>query len=345
MSELPSRHLVPVKAATAAFHPAVWRRGILVPAGGAMLATSGMAALFAATLYAMTPAGAAAAGGTLLAVGLVVTAVLWPILTLLTLTTAAYGRQFMAMRQFEDTARTQAARVIHAADPEKASRLNKLLVNKDSRYAPIRRLTLVRIAETTRLFNEALVHLGEGDKTEARNAYRDALVRIVDESTVETDIVTAHIEADSRFSARQALEDLSFAMNGAGGVRSKALGHALPDLRGDMTAMRIAATGEKVLAIDPEATDAGGNRLDTLIRDHLPRLIVRYGEMMDAPGADPKEARTMLDTGLDLVSRSVEEAGANLRGVKADALRTEIGFLASRRGDSTLTSITDGTAK
>lgn len=345
MNELPSRHLVPVKAATAAFHPAVWRRGVLVPTGGAMLATSGMAALFAATLYAMTPAGAAAAGGTLLTVGLLVTGVLWPILTLITLTTAAYGRQFMAMRQFTETARTQAARVIHAADPEKANRLNKLLVNKDPRYAPIRRLTLVRIAEASRLFDEALVHLGEAEKTEARAAYRDALLRIVDESTVETDVVTAHIEADSRFTAKQALEDLSFAMSGVGGVRSSALGHALPDLRGDLVAMRIAATGEKLLAIDPDATDAGGNRLDTLIRDHLPRLIVRYGEMMDAPGADPKEARIMLDTGLDLVSRSVEEAAADLRGAKADALRTEIGFLSSRRGDSALTPITEGSAK
>lgn len=341
MTELPSLHVMPAEGALAAFHPAVLRRPIVVPALATTLTASSVLSLVGATLYSLTPGGSALGQGGILTTALIITIVVWPILMYLLMTGCAFGRQRVAMRQFREVAETRAARVIHLADPAKADRLKKLLVNGDPRYAPIRRLTMVRIAETTRLFDEALSHMGDRDAMPARDAYRDALLRVIDESSLEVDLISARIQADQDFSAKDALQDLSFAL-GTSGMRPTNGTHALPDLRGDLGAMRVAAAAEKAMAIDPELTDATGNRLDTLVREHLPRLMETHADMVSTPGSDASVAKAFLDKGLALVEKSVEEAITNLQGRKADALRTEVAFLVARRGDTVLTSIPTG---
>lgn len=103
-------------------------------------------------------------------------------------------------------------------------------------------------------------------------------------------------------------------------------------LTGNARINRLVANAEAALEIDPELVDAGGARIDALVRDHLPRLISRHAELsLCTPLDGIDDADHRLEEGVELVRASVAEAIAGLRGNRADALRTEIAFLRMRR--------------
>ena len=96
---------------------------------------------------------------------------------------------------------------------------------------------------------------------------------------------------------------------------------------------RLVENAEQALAIDPELVDAGGARVDALVREHLPRLLARHAELsLCAPLDGIGDADVRLEEGVELVRASVAEAIAGMRHARADALRTEIAFLRLRRG-------------
>jgi hypothetical protein len=103
-------------------------------------------------------------------------------------------------------------------------------------------------------------------------------------------------------------------------------------LTGNARINRLVANAETALEIDPDLVDAGGARIDALVREHLPRLLSRHAELsLITPLDGIDEADVNLEKGVELVRASVAEAIAGLRGNRADALRTEIAFLRMRR--------------
>jgi hypothetical protein len=286
-----------------------------------------------ATIYAMTPAGLAASGGAVTAVLAIGTIAAWPILMLCLMISAAYTTGFTAMRRYREMAETTASRILHSADPDRMTVLKNLLANTDPRYAGIRRLAIIRIANATMQFDARSRHIEDEHLKAIGESYRELLFRIVDEAGCDSDRIDEEIELSGIRQSQKTIGDMGTTIED---IDLDVVPRALPELHGDVAAMRLATTAEKALAIDPELTDANGGRLDNLIRNHLPHLLAIHQDMISAPGADKAEARKMLDEGLEIVAKSVEEAIQRLQGRKADDLRTQIAFLRTRRGDETL---------
>ncbi len=101
----------------------------------------------------------------------------------------------------------------------------------------------------------------------------------------------------------------------------------------DPRVAEIIKAGESALAINPALVDLANNRIDTLIREHLPNLCTRHAEAI-AHGVARELADQALDEGLNLVRLSVEEAISSVTSEHMNALATEVHFLRLRRNPS-----------
>jgi hypothetical protein len=103
---------------------------------------------------------------------------------------------------------------------------------------------------------------------------------------------------------------------------------------GNARIARIVANAEAALSIDPDLVDDAGARIDDLIRKHVPRLLDRHAEAsVQAPVAELQGVDAILEDGVELIRRSVEEALGRMQDERRQALQTEIGFLRLRRGE------------
>lgn len=103
---------------------------------------------------------------------------------------------------------------------------------------------------------------------------------------------------------------------------------------------RIISTAERMLKDHPDLVDGQGARVDALIRVHVPRLLERH--RIAAASASAKDLEAVdahLDTGIEQVRESVQEAADMVHGEAMRALSTELGFLSLRRGTTPLLSI------
>jgi hypothetical protein len=108
-----------------------------------------------------------------------------------------------------------------------------------------------------------------------------------------------------------------------------------PAVIGNAVASRIVENARKALEIDPDMTDDAGARVDALVDEHLPSLLERHADAArHARVEDLLSINSDLENGIELIRRSVEEGLSRVRTTKAEALRTEIAFLKSRRGEN-----------
>lgn len=137
--------------------------------------------------------------------------------------------------------------------------------------------------------------------------------------------------AEMKLARAASVDALSRSFEDAGRIGAVPPSPTAP-LTGNARINRLVANAEAALEIDPDLVDAGGARIDSLVREHLPRLVARHAELSIITPLDGiDETDVNLEKGVELVRASVAEAIAGLRGSRADALRTEIAFLRMRR--------------
>lgn len=343
MKNLPSKHLTRVSGPKAFLHPSVRNAKSITEVVTLSAAGSAMITFitFLAYLNNFVPHGI---GDEPIGIWLVVAAILWPIVMYIGFTTKAVNGETEAMQEFHGIARGRASEFLKLRDNVKMTQLRRILDESDHRYSETRRMMKIRIAEATRVFDEAITRFGKADRTPAETIYAETLKRIVTESYVEFETIEAQIATEDERNAKDALEDLSFALADTTRMQPGRTTGSLVQGSGGPRVTHLAATAEKALILDPDLTDAAGGRIDTLVRDHLPRLLATYADLSMAPGGGSDADRAGLDHAVTLIGKSVDEGLAKLRSTKADALRTEIAFLTSRRGETPLSSIPDRSA-
>jgi len=95
---------------------------------------------------------------------------------------------------------------------------------------------------------------------------------------------------------------------------------------------RIIATAERMLASHPDLADAGGARIDALVRVHVPRLLDRHRIAAETASPDALDAvDAQLETGVEAIRHSVQEAADAVHDEAMTALATELRFLELRR--------------
>lgn len=100
---------------------------------------------------------------------------------------------------------------------------------------------------------------------------------------------------------------------------------------------RILTLASRALADHPDMVDAGGARIDQLIRVHVPRLISLRAEALETARSQDIEAVDRgFDAAFDSVAASIEEAIGSIHDETMDRLATEMRFLTARRGESPL---------
>ena len=98
---------------------------------------------------------------------------------------------------------------------------------------------------------------------------------------------------------------------------------------------------------DPDLVDAGGSRLDELLRVHMPRILETHAEASrraglrtgDAAIQAIRDADARLDEALASIGTSIQEAVERLNHESAQALITEVRFLNLRRGEGAATAL------
>lgn len=99
---------------------------------------------------------------------------------------------------------------------------------------------------------------------------------------------------------------------------------------------RIISTAERMLKDHPGLVDAQGARVDALIRVHVPRLLERHRIAAASASAKDLEAvDAQLDTAIEQVRESVQEAADMVHGEAMKGLATELRFLELRRAPAT----------
>lgn len=100
---------------------------------------------------------------------------------------------------------------------------------------------------------------------------------------------------------------------------------------------RILTLASRALASHPDMADAGGARIDQLVRVHVPRLISLRAEALETARSQDIEAVDRgFDAAFDSVAASIEEAIGSIHDETMDRLATEMRFLTARRGDAPL---------
>lgn len=98
---------------------------------------------------------------------------------------------------------------------------------------------------------------------------------------------------------------------------------------------RILTLASRALADHPDMTDAGGARIDQLVRVHVPRLIALRAEALETARSQDIEAVDRgFDAAFDSVVASIEEAVGSIHDQTMDRLATEMRFLTARRGET-----------
>jgi hypothetical protein len=99
---------------------------------------------------------------------------------------------------------------------------------------------------------------------------------------------------------------------------------------------RIISTAERMLSHRPDLTDAGGARIDALVRIHVPRLLERHRIAAETASPDCLDAvDAQLDVGVERIRASVQEAADAIHDDAMQALATELRFLELRRTTAT----------
>jgi len=243
-----------------------------------------------------------------------------------------------AQTKFSAMARTAVEQSLHPlnrqADRDLRDAALKVIQSTDVASEEPRRRATMRIAAIQRAYHRSLSRLGTASKEEAVRIRNEAVRALAAEAVREHEaVLQQRLENDAR-GAGGAIEDLRDEISGLLSIgASKDATVLIPHTgTGRAHVDRLISRAEEALLLDPDMKDRSGARVDAAIHEHLPRLLQRHADtaksarIEDLAGTD-----RMLDEGVEMIRQSVEEGLEGLRHEKADALRTEIGFLRLRR--------------
>jgi len=107
-----------------------------------------------------------------------------------------------------------------------------------------------------------------------------------------------------------------------------------PRIARDPRIVDVIARAENVLRSEPDLADAGGARIDDLVRQHLPRLEDRRRRILELGAADAvAQAAAMVEKALTTAEISLNQAIQIASKVHLDDLGTEVRFLEMRTPD------------
>jgi hypothetical protein len=222
-----------------------------------------------------------------------------------------------------------------------------VIESKDPAMSELTRQTVIRLATVRDSYDRSKDNLGSSPKDEIDSMAREAVLSIVQDAIVKRDAILVDGDPDSGSAARNIAITMRGELEKAAllGSKDRPPDHVLSAGTGRATIDRLVMKAEEALAIDPDMVDAAGARVDAAIRKHLPRLLKAHSEAArHARVEDLSEADENLKTGVEQIRASLEEGLQTLRHEKADALRTEVGFLKLRRSgaEGPLRAIEDG---
>ena len=220
-------------------------------------------------------------------------------------------------------------------------------LSQDSRpeTSDIRRRAVTTICAIGRAYNRARADLGTADATSIDADATSAVVATITSARRDISAVEMEIRERDATVALPVAQEFSVRMAQLASGAVAVTGSQKPAVIGNAIASRIVENARKALEIDPDMTDDAGARVDALVDEHLPSLLQRHADAArHARVEDLLSINADLENGIELIRRSVEEGLSRIRTTKAEALRTEIAFLKSRRGetDPRLSAIPEG---
>lgn len=337
MNHEPRRHLIKPKGLKSIVHPCVKRPGHMLKT----LGITGLAAILMGALLLMMvvnnlPVTARPSEMAQLTFLWIQTLVAWPAFFMIRMFWTARTTDEEAMSLFR-------SECINHAHPNleqygesgkiSAHDLKCILDNHHRRYSTVRRTMILRIAEAVEAVRKAVMRFGTADKTPAMKAYVQTVEAIVAEAKADMEAIRSGLEQSDRHEAVDAMHELVSSLDAARSLDPRIHARGIAGTAASTRIGGLIEMGERAIALDPEMVDANGGRIDVLIRKHLPRTLARYADIASMPGGATQRDRDALEQGITMIARSIQEGIASMRSEKADALRTEIRFLASRRGE------------
>jgi len=223
--------------------------------------------------------------------------------------------------------------------------INALSQNHRKETAEIRRRAVSTICAIGQAYDKARAELDTADATRVDADAASAVMTTIALARRDVSGVEMEIRERDATVALPVAEEFSVRMAQLASGTATVTGSPKPAVIGNAVASRIVENARKALEIDPDMTDDAGARIDTLVDEHLPSLLKRHADAArHARVEDLVSINADLENGIELIRRSVEEGLSRIRTTKAEALRTEIAFLKSRRGenDPRLSAIPEG---
>lgn len=189
----------------------------------------------------------------------------------------------------------------------------------------------IRIRNLHAAFEDAIRDAGRSDTSGIRTEAASAAIAIMDDAmSRHHDLDRALRHADE---ARTPEVERRFAQAARTVAGLPSVPDALPPPSASAALQRLIGLAEDALGEDPDLMDAGGNRVDDLVRRHLPRLLERHADAARSPSSDLASVDGQLAVGVEEVRASIEEAlNADARE-RFQRLSDEVRFLKMRRGE------------
>lgn len=269
-------------------------------------------------------------------------AILGPLIAYAGLTLMASSYDTEASKSFASLSNNAVTRLMDI-DKSLGHRVNELMRRSCDDTAELRRITMLRFAETQMQFSSAVRQAGTGDTLPLMDVRDDALKAIAASAIAESECIRKVVEERDAGKARTALIGLRSGVSDALsiGARSKSSGPVPYVSTGSALHNLLVDKATRALAIDPDLVDSNGARLDELLRVHMPRMLQKHAESSRRAGlktgADAIQAIRIADSDLDdaltLIGRSIQEAVENLNDESGRELKQEVRFLNMRRGE------------
>lgn len=211
----------------------------------------------------------------------------------------------------------------------------------------VRRRMILRLSAVNTAYGRSINDLGSAPKDEIEQIVADAVTSIIREAVEARAIMMGSSGLTPDEISRSITDRMRREVSKAVAIGTPKTDEAMPHGTGHARIDRLMAKAREALAIDPDLTDATGARVDAAFNEHLPRLLKAHAETArHARIEDLGETDRQLEIGVEQIRAMLEEGLQSLRHEKADALRTEVGFLKLRRAasETTLKAIEGGKA-
>ena len=185
-----------------------------------------------------------------------------------------------------------------------------------------------RLRDLHAAFDQAVADAGRSDITVIKAKAIEATVAIVETARKRHQDVEAAIRRADDARAPKVMRDFEEVARSISGLESTPT--ALPPPSASAALQRLIGLAEDALHVDPDLTDTNGARIDTLIREHLPRLLETHADAARSSASDLAAVDAQLAIGVEKVRASVERALSADAQARFDRLRTEVAFLTMR---------------